>query len=415
MGDDVNQRRMGFFLSLLLLASSCGCEIDPIIDIDLDDAGRLGEDDGDDEEDGSCAALANGGDPDKARVVLTGHSTKGVGGVPTVHFLRSALLEVDVGFTDIGERLDLDFAPVRIEFVPSGRFALVLGDEGELASVQVESDGTMEIVSELDLARFGMNDLRISSDGSEAFAVGADVTEQTSGVDVIRIGCDGALTLVDGAFFGLRLSYSLAFLPGEERAVLLGGQAVFEPEDDNDVRLLERAGEGFEQVGAFDLYGDHIDALRIAVSPDGRTLLVPNGSVFSSESAQVLVATIEGDVVSESHRVLDLEDAREALFSPDGQTALVTLFGRNRVMVLADEGAGLEVVGEVVGIGLAEQMALISRGALSGTVLVNSVDTDGRSNVARIFISGKGTVEDQGQLTLPEGLENIPRTLAVQP
>lgn len=411
----MNKRPISLLLFLLPFAS-CACELDRVIGIDQD-AGvtRLPTGDGGTVDDERCDELADGGDPDKPRVVLTGHSTKGIGGVETVHFLRSARLDVDDGFTDIGERLDLTFSPVRIELVPSGRFALVLGDEGELASVRVHDDGTLALVSEVDLARYGMNDLRISSDGSEAFAVGADVTEQTSGVDVIRVACDGTLTLVEEAFFGLRLADSIAFFPGEDRAVLLGGQAVFEPVDDDDVRLLVRDGDGFEQVGAFDLYGDFIDALRIALSPDGSTLLIPNGSPLSAEGHTVLVATIEGGTVSESHRLVDLEDAREALFSPDGETALVTLFGRNRVMVLADEGDGLAVVDEITGVGLAEQMALISRGQLSGTVLVNSVDTDGRSNIARLQITGPGVVEDQGQLLLPEGLENLPRAVAVQP
>lgn len=398
---------------LALVSLSLACDPDTLNGTD-DDAGApaSGNDAGRDE---GCDELSRPRGADETRLVLSGHSTEGIGGVETVHFLRSASLDVEDGLTDIGEQLDLTFLPVRIEMVPSGAFALVLGEQGQLASVRVGSDGALSLAHEVALSFFGMKDLRISSDGSEAFAVGADVTEETSGISVVKIGCEGELDIVEEAFFGLRLSHSLAFLPGEERAVLFGGQAAFEPIDNDDVRLLARAGEGFEQIASFDLYGDFVDLLRIAVSPDGSQLVIPNGSPFSAESHMALVATIEGDAIVESHRVAELEDAREALFSPDGETALVTLFSRNRVIVLADEGNGLEAVAEVTGVGLAEQMALISRGALSGTVLVTSVDATGGSNIARLQITAPGVVEDRGQLSLPEGLEYIPRAIAVQP
>lgn len=404
---------LGAALSLTL-----ACDIDPLAGT-VDDAGTAdvfrdaGPDAGPVVQ--VCDALSAPGDPDKTRVVLIGHSTQGIGGVETVHFLRTATLDVTGDFTLTDTTLDLPFSPVRIELVPSGSLALVVGEEGQVASVRVNGADDLALVGEVTVPEAGMNELRLSSDGRRAFVVGSNVTEDTSGISVIGVGCDGSLDVVEEAFFGLRLAESIAFLPGEQRAVLLGGQAVFDPVDDNDVRLLGVSADGFTQLGAFDLFGDFIDALRIAVSPDGTKLLIPNGSPFSAESQLVLVADIDGDVITESHRVPDLEDAREALFSPDGQTGLVTLFSANRVMVLADEGSGLKVVDEITGIGLAEQMALISRGALSGTVLVTSVDTSGTSNIARLRVTGAGLVEDEGQLDLPEGLESLPRAVAVQP
>src|SRR5690606_3110455 len=126
-GDDVNQRLVSAGLLGVLL--TLGCELGPPNGIGaMNDAGP-GEE--------GCDALTAPGDPDKPRVVLTAHSTKGVNvdGVVLEHFLRSASLTVEDGFTDIGAELALGFSPVRVEMVPSGRFAMVLGDEGELASV----------------------------------------------------------------------------------------------------------------------------------------------------------------------------------------------------------------------------------------------------------------------------------------
>ena len=79
------------------------------------------------------------------------------------------------------------------------------------------------------------------------------------------------------------------------------------------------------------------------------------------------------------------------------------------------QGAGLEVVDLIAGIGLPEQLALVSRGRLAGTVLLPSVDTSGISNVAVLRITGPGQVEDLGQVDLGGGYEQIPRAIAVTP
>ena len=217
------------------------------------------------------------------------------------------------------------------------------------------------------------------------------------------------------AFFNLRLAACLALLPGEERAVLLGGQTVFEPLDERDVRLLVREGVGWTELDAFDIFGDFVDAGRIAVSPDGGTLLIPNGSPFSEEGGQVAVVSIRGDRLLERHRLNDLPDARQVIFAPDGRTALVTRAEPGRISVLADTGEGLEVVDELRGVGLADQMALVHRGGLSGTVLLPSVDPAGEPNVAMVRMEGPGQVTDLGQLDLGAGVENIPGAVAVMP
>lgn len=427
--------RLTMVLSLSALVASIGCPTPPAPDAGAgDDVGGLPVLDGGDPpgdagapsddggagdggapaDDGGALActpadLADVGDPDRDRVVLVGHPFGAEVGTNGTE-IRSLTLKVGSDLADDGVRLDVGFEPARIELVPSGAFALVLGEAGELASVRVRSAADLAVVDQVTLPSAGYGDLRVSADGSEAFVVGSNV-DGSSGVSVVRVACDGALDVVTEAFFPLRLSESLAFLPGEQRAVLLGGQTVFEPIDDDDVRLLQRSGEGFTEVGAFDLYGDFIDALRIAVSPDGGTLLIPNGSPFSNEGSQVLVATLDGDSITESHRIQGMDDAREALFSADGQTALVTLLEPGKVVVLSDQGAGLAVANEIAGVGLAEHMAQVERGQLAGTVLVTSVGQHGE--LTTLGITGPGVVEERDVLDLGAGGENLPGALAV--
>ncbi|MCC7380214.1 MAG: hypothetical protein IT384_00180 [Deltaproteobacteria bacterium] len=351
---------------------------------------------------------------DRDRVVLIGQPFGAVTGMRGTE-IRSLTLETNGTLQNNGIRLDVGERAARIEFVPSGEIALVLGEDGELVSVRVNSAQQLQILARTTLPSAGFGDLRILSNGTTAFAIGSN-SIATGGVSTVYLGCDGQLTVDAASFYSLRLADSLAFLPGEQRAVILGGQAVFDPVDVYDVRLLDRAGGRLSEVQTFDLWMDFTDTIRIAVSPDGQTLLMPNGSPFSSEGGQVLVARISGNTVTEVDRLMGMDDAREVVFSPDGQTALVSLLQPGRVVVLADPGSGWQEVDRIAGIGLPEQMAMVTRGSLSGLVLVPSVDASAAgSNIALLRITGAGAVSDLGQLNLAGGNENIPGAIGLAP
>jgi hypothetical protein len=85
------------------------------------------------------------------------------------------------------------------------------------------------------------------------------------------------------------------------------------------------------------------------------------------------------------------------------------------VVVLADRGAGFVEVSRVSGIGLAEQIAMVSRGTLSGRVILPSVDSAAGPNVASLEITGPGMVRDLGQVNLGMTSEDIPGAVAVTP
>lgn len=361
---------------------------------------------------GACDPGAQG-DPDRARVLLLGHGFGAVTGQDGTE-LRSLTLGGDGTPVDDGVRLDVGTKPRRIRFIPEGSRALVLGEDGALVSVSVDGASNLAVLDRVMLPAAGYGDLVVTSDGFTAFVVGSNVDE-TSGLSTIHVGCLGELTVETQAFFNVRLSAALALLPGEARAILLGGQTVFEPIDPDDLRLLERTPTGWSAVDTFDVWMDFIDAGNIAVSPDGATLLVPNGSPFSTEAGQLSVVSIQGDTLTEVDRLVGLDDVREVIFSPDGTTALASRFQPGRVAVLADLGAGLLVQREIAGIGLADQMEVVRRGALSGRVYIPSVDPNGGPNVAMLRIDGRGIVTDLGQVELGSGSVNIPDAIAITP
>jgi hypothetical protein len=328
--------------------------------------------------------------------------------------IRSLSLLVDGTLVDNGMRLDVGVPVSRLEFVPSGEVALALGEDGDLVSIRVNAADDLQILGSVPLPSADMTDLRLTPDGRVAFAVGLNVAE-TSGVSTVLVGCDGSLAVLAPAFLNLRLATSLVLVPGTDRAVLLGGQTVFEPIDDDDLRLLRRTGTTFSEVGAFDIWQDFFTTGRMALTPDGATLLVPNNSMFSDETSQVLVVAVGETTLTETQRVTELPGASEVIISPDGTTALVSQLDEDRVRVLGISGGQVTLGAAITGIGLADQMAMVSRGSLAGLVLVSSVDPSGEPNLARLRFTGPGTVENLGQTDLGAGVQNIPGALAITP
>ncbi len=363
---------------------------------------------------GESCMLDQLGPADRDRVVVVGQpftATPGVDGTE----IRSLTLTTSGALVDDGTRLDVGFRPARIEFSLDGSFALVLGENGELASVRVIDAQTMTLIDTVALPLAGYGDLRVWQDGQTIFGVGENV-DTSSGINTINLACDGTLTVRAQEFFNIRLSDSLAFLPDPTRAILLGGQTAFDPIDQDELRLVEYTpGVGWTQIEAFDIIADFVDAARIAISPDGSTVVVPNGSPFSNDGNQASIIAINGTTLMETGRLLNLEDAREALFSTDGRTALITLLTPGAVAVLTDQGAGLVEVDRLTGIGLAENMAAVTRGALTDLVLVTSTDGNGEPNVALVQITGAGIATVVDMTNLGADSINIPVGIALQP
>jgi hypothetical protein len=352
-------------------------------------------------------------DVDALRVVLVAHPFTAR---PEVRGTSISTLTLDAAGTlaVVGTRLDVGFRVARMEIVPSGRYALVVGEDGDVAVVRIDGPSQLVVTGRATLPRAGYGDIRMLASGRAALVVGSNV-DQTSGVSHVKLGCDGTVSVDVAAFHPLRLTASIAPLGSESRWILLGGQAVFAPVDTRELRILTRANDRLTEVAALDVWSDAVDALRIATSPDGRVIIIPNGSPFSSEGGRVMIGELDGDRLPSPRFLMNADDAREAAFSPDGQTALVTLLSPGRVVVLADRGRGFEEVARVAGIGLAEQMAVVRSGALAGRVLLPSVDPNGGPNVAQLQITGPGAVRDLGQVELGPGSEVIPGAIAARP
>ncbi|MCB9524597.1 MAG: hypothetical protein H6702_14650 [Myxococcales bacterium] len=351
-------------------------------------------------------------DPDRPRVALVAHpfgEEEGRRG----HTVAAYPLDPDGRLADETVRVDLGERIIRVRFLPSGELAVALGERGALALLAVTPPDGLQILDQIALAGGGFSDLVVDPDGAFVHVVTRDVGE-AAGVYTVAIPCGGGLEPL-AEHLSLRLVHGLSLLPGDpDRALLIGGQAVFEPVDPDDTRLLTRRPDGgWAQAAAFDLWADGIDLTGIGIHPAGHTALIPNGSSFSEEGGQVMVLDLTGDAPVEAARHMGMDDARQARYHSDG-TALVTRLEPGRVTVFLDEGQGPEPITELR-YGLPEDLAILARGALDGVVVLPAVSPQTGSQLVTLRISAPGVVDEIEVKPLPEGSTFIPGSVAVAP
>lgn len=352
---------------------------------------------------------------DASRVMLVGHPFSDVVGEPGTE-VSSRTLNVPYQIVEDGIRLDVGVRVSKLAFVPSGAYAFALSEDGALVSLRVNSVTDIQVVDQVSLPGGSYGEIQVLEDGQTLLVVGAN-GNPAAGLSTVRVGCAGELTVAEDLYFALRLTDSAALTMDGTRLWLAGGQALFDPRDDDDVRVLERLpGGGYQEVAAYDIFTDFFSADRIALSPDGSTLLVPNGLDFSSEADQLAILTLQGDSIVAMDRLTEgLGDLAEVLFSTDGQTIIASLAEPGQVVSFAKAGGSWSVNTRLRGIGLADQMAQITRGTLSDYIFLPSIDPSGPSNVAVVRVSGPGVITDLGQHDIGMGFTNIPNAIAIAP
>ncbi len=358
----------------------------------------------------------NPGDPEKERLVLFGHTfteTPGVNGTEISSHILSSTGEL----ISTGRRFDVGIRPDRILFVPSGELALVLSENGMLSSVWVETPERLWVIDTVQLPSAIYHSMYLRQESSSITIVGSNSTLD-SGVSEVILGCEGEnygrLTVVPSAFFPLRLSSSLGFLPGKQNALLVGGEAIFEPVDTMDVRLIAFQEGRWVETGAFDIFGSTPTSEQLGMSPEGDLAILTNSSAFSDDANQVSIVSIGNGTVTETVRLTGLGDSREAHFSSDGSFALLTLGLANRVRILTRNNDIMEIHPTEILAGLAGQLAWLRRGSLNNTVLIPYLDPNTGTALLTLRITSPDQFEET-RLMFPEGNEHIIESIAITP
>jgi len=365
----------------------------------LDDAGVTPEDDAGLPAECDLAQPMPEGD----RVVVVSH--------PFSNEIRTAELKSTGDLVDIGDRTTTAESVRQLAFTPNGQVLLSLGEDGTLTSYIV-NDTDLVQADTLSLPTGPGYDVRIEvmPQGDRVFIVAFN-SQADGGIHEVSVDCDGLLVHHADRFVALRLVQSVTLTPDATQLIVAGGQAVFDPIDDDDLRIYDVTDDGLVENAAFDIYTDFVTTPRIAMRDDG-LIAVPNGSPFSEEGAQLRLVQKTDDVLAQVDLVENITTIREAVFAPGGDILLVSRDEDNAVSWLKEDANGWALDGTAEGIGLADQMTLLRRGPLSGHVFLAA--TNSRGNIAHIVVEDD-TVTSRVPLDLGEGSQNIPWAIAVQP
>ena len=325
-----------------------------------------------------------------------------------------------------GERLMMGYRPKALSFSHDGEWLVVLGERGEVSSVDLR--GERPILSQrLDLPSGVYRHLSIHPRSRRFETANGNSTDE-GGVYTLDLDCEGGLSLAYDPFL-LRLTYGIdRASSAPHRAVVLGGQAIFEPIDDLDVRLLVEGEMGWTQVLGADIFTDFIDANHLAFSASGQRVGLVNGSPFSLEGGQVriLSADFNPPAIMELARFEDVTDARRALFTSDEQRLVVSQFEPGKVQ-LFDRNAEVWSRGETLSrLGLADDFVLTAppawatadQGADEEDVMwlwVPATAPQGGSAVHTFVLYPDAPTLELSSSSLSDGAENLPGGIAVWP
>jgi len=350
---------------------------------------------------------------DGPRTVLVTHPFSSESGV-CGRGLEVLRLAPDGTLSTTGDVLDVGNCPTRVVFSPDGRLALVLTNNNDpqagdrsLVVLRHHADGGLELAGALDqFALRAVEDVAFSLDGTRAYVTDDNVVGQ-GGVHEIAVqpGCGASYV----RWIDLHHASSITMLPDGLHAAVLAGPVYNDPKDLAFVDLASST-----VVGQTANFTDFVTAASLAASPDGKTLLVPNDSPFSSLGNTLTVLSLSpvGGVPVPAIRqvVTDVETPTEVLYSVDGSKVLVTSFEGDSVRWFQVGADGdLSGGGTVSGIGLADRADMLRRGPLAGTVLVSSV-----TDVARLRVTATG-VEKLPKLPLGSGSDKICGDVAIEP
>ena len=350
---------------------------------------------------------------DGARTVLVTHPFSEESGV-CGRGLEVLRLQPDGTLETTGEVLEVGNCPTRVVFSPDGRLVLVLNNNNDpqvgdrsLVVLRHHADGSLEIVNELkELGLRAVEDVAFSLSGSRAYVTDNDVVGN-GGVHVIDVspGCDASYH----GWIDLHHASAIAMLPGGQHAAVMAGPVW---NDTKDLAFVDL--ETDTVAGQTANFSDFVSAYSLAAAPDGRSLVVPNASMFSELANTLTVMslhTVNGVPVPSIQQVVeDVTEPNEVLYSPDGSMLLATTFSGDSVRWFHVDAQGeLSSGGELTGIGLADRADMLRRGPLTGYVVVSSV-----TDVARLRFTATG-LEKLAKLPLGDGAERICGDIAVEP
>lgn len=317
-------------------------------------------------------------------------------------------LEFEMGRLSMGE----------IPFTPDGKVGIApQAEDGTLGVFRIHDDGQVEVVHSGFAVDFYPADVVMGRQGVHAYVLDTNWRNNGGGIYRVGIGCDGTLT-DEGMVAPAKLPRALLFLPDDSGRVVVAADDLMDSASGHDTHLLSGVLSPQLLAGASAFGDDEAMVAAAAITPNGRHVLLGDGSFFSGIPNRVAVVEVKDGELLPRQVVSPVDDPVAILASPDGDAALVVSGYSNAVYVLsyAPENATepFEWVGEPAYTGSSPQLpggaVLVDRGGLKGRVLIPEV-----GGIHQFHFDAGGSVSDRGRLELGSGTENIAGGIGVQP
>ena len=318
-----------------------------------------------------------------------------------------------------GERLTLGFKATALEFTKDGLWLLAVGERGQVKSIDLRSETPM-IVDDVALPVGGYRSIQ-QNQSSRSFDVINSNSDELAGLYQLQVNCEGDIDAMI-LQYPLRLIQGFSrFKTAPDQAIIFGGQALFDPIDLIDLRLLRFDGEAWTEQTSLDLYEDFIDAINVGLSPSGDWITAVNGSPFTEEGGQVRFVEVKMNPMelTEVQLFEGFSDVRGAWFMPDGQAVAITQLQANAVQFFAKAQDQWEVAQRIEGIGLAEMMVILplptSQEQGGWMLYIPSTSPSGGSGVSILRVLDANRVMSLPTFNLGNGFSNIPGVIAGWP
>ena len=333
-------------------------------------------------------------------------------------------------------RVDVGFRPDDVMILEDGLWAVVLGAEGELTTLDL-SASPPQIQNQLSLPSASYKGFQLYPQSTRLFYATAFNSTEDSGLFVFEVGCEGEFILYENEdALALRLTFGAQPVKqSPDWVMVFGGQAVFDPIDPLDLRVYRfipqnEGGQGWESNAAFDVWTDFIDAEGVGVSSDGRDVVMVNASPFSDEGNQIRIAHLNPPQEQnqswtlESVQILEnIRDPQRAVFDPGFDRVWVSQAEAGALFYLERSTVGTWQEGQrFTQLGLADHFVFSDRwdqfqGRINkqeSWVWLPITQPSGGSYLAR-FISEENQVRALEPFELGSGAESLPDALDIWP
>ncbi len=266
----------------------------------------------------------------------------------------------------------------RIAFTPDGRAGIVAQEQGTLGVFRVSDRGRIEVVHQAFRGPFWASSVLMDPGGERVWVLDTQWAVHGGGIHAVRVESDATLTY-EGKAVEAQLPYTLAWVPGTDRIAVLGGFDVLGSPDGHALHLIDLSVSPRRLASADPFEGEEAILSSMAITADGRYVLLGDNHGFSGTGNRVAVVALGTDRLRPVQEFSPVEDPVAIVPSPFGGPVLVVSGFGNAIHVFDyDPNDAFEpffVRGELPYEGLPpclpSQAVCIGQSDLAGRVLVS--------------------------------------------